>query len=372
MVSYRALSLGMEPANLGLLSAAFSIAPLIVALRIGRLVDRRGEFAFVLGGTVVMGIMSLGLAFAGSPGMLLGLFALLGLGHLSITVATQGMVARGSDEASYDRRFAAFSLSASIGQLAGPAIASVVAGRGTLEDTSRALLVGSALAFATVLVLALLRPPAAARPAARTGAMGGPSLLTILRTPGVFRAILVSTTVLSSIDIIVMFLPALGQERLWPASLVAALLAIRAASSMAMRVVLGSLAARFGRPVLLRLSMAVSAVALMVLPLVGALPLVVLLMVAAGAGLGIGQPLTMSWIASLAPSGARATALSVRLMGNRVGQVALPVAVGTVAAVAGAGGVLGATGAVIALSLAGVSSGLRGRAPRPGRGGQAP
>jgi MFS family permease len=366
MVSYRALALGVEPVNLGLLSAAFSIAPLVVALRIGRLVDRRGELLFVVGGAVAMGVVSLGLAVATSTAVLFGLFALLGLGHLSITVATQGMVARGSDEASYDRRFSAFSLSASIGQLAGPAIAGLVAGRGTLDETSLALLVGSALAFATVGVIAFLRPPRTARPVTRPASSGGPSLVSILRTPGVLQALLVSTTVLSSIDIIVMFLPALGQENLWPASLVAALLAVRAASSMAMRVVLGRLADRFGRSVLLRLSMAVSAVGLVALPFVDAVPLVIVLMVAVGAGLGIGQPLTMSWVASLAPAGARATALSVRLMGNRVGQVALPIAVGTVAAFAGAGGVLGATGVVIALSLAGVSGGLGSRT-RPGR-----
>jgi MFS family permease len=360
MVSYRALSLGVEPVNLGLLSAAFSIAPLMVALRLGRLVDQRGELVFVFGGTIAMGVVSLGLAVATSAVWLFVLFTVLGLGHLAITVATQGMVARGSDEASYDRRFSAFSLSASIGQLLGPAIAGLVAGRGSPEETSRALLVGGVLALATVAVAAFIRPPATARPVTRTGSGAGPSLLTILRTPGVFRAILVSTTVLSSIDIIVIYLPALGEERLWPASLVGALLAIRAGSSMAMRVVLGSLAARFGRPVLLSVSMAVSAAALVALPFVGAVPLVALLMATAGAGLGIGQPLTMSWVASLAPSGARATALSVRLMGNRVGQVALPTAVGTVAAFAGAGGVLGATGVVIALSLAGVASGLGG------------
>jgi MFS family permease len=367
MVSYRALALGVEPVNLGLLSAAFSIAPLMVALRIGRLVDQRGELLFVVAGTIAMGLVSLGLAVASAPALLFVLFTMLGLGHLSITVATQGMVARGSDEATYDRRFSAFSLSASIGQLLGPTIAGLVAGRGSPEDTSRALLVGGVLALAAVGVAAFIRPPATVRPVARAEGARGPSLLTILRTPGVFRAILVSTTVLSSIDIIVIYLPALGEERLWPASLVGALLAIRAGSSMAMRVVLGSLAARFGRPVLLGVSMAVSAAALAALPFVGAVPLVALLMAAAGAGLGIGQPLTMSWVASLAPSGARATALSVRLMGNRVGQVALPMVVGTVAAFAGAGGVLGATGVVIALSLAGVAGGLGGtRTAAPG------
>jgi MFS family permease len=366
MVSYRALALGVDPVNLGLLSAAFSIAPLVVALRIGRLVDQRGEMVFIAGGTILMGVVSLGLSVAPSAPWVFGLFTVLGLGHLSITVAVQGMVARGSDEASYDRRFSAFSLSASIGQLVGPAIAGLVAGQGSVEETSRALMIGGILALAAVAVAAIVRPPATARAVDRSPAAGKPSLVSILRTPGVFRAILVSTTVLSSIDIIVIYLPALGEQRLWSASLVGALLAIRAASSMLTRIVLGSLAARFGRPALLSVSMAVSAVALVALPFVTAVPFVALLMLAAGAGLGIGQPMTMSWVASLAPTGARATALSVRLMGNRVGQVALPVVVGTVAAVAGAGGVLGATGIVIALSLAGVFGGLGGRESKAG------
>ena len=358
MVSYRALALGVEPANLGFLSAAFAIAPLIVALRIGRLVDLKGELIFIYGGTIVMGLVSLGLAMVTSTAWVFVLFTLLGLGHLSITVAVQGMVARGSDERGYDQRFSAFSLSASIGQLVGPAIAGLVAGQGSTEETQRALMIGGVLALGAVLVVALIRSPATAR-SSRAASESAPSLSSILRTPGVILALLVSTTVLSSIDIIVMYMPALGEQRLWPASLVGALLAIRAGSSMAMRVVLGRLAARYGRPVLLSVSMAVSAVALMAIPFTFAVPVMALVMVAAGAGLGIGQPMTMSWIASLAAPGARATALSVRLMGNRVGQVVLPIAAGTMAVVGGAGGVLGVTGLIVAISLAGVYSGLK-------------
>ncbi len=360
MVSYRALSLGVDTAGLGVLCAVFSIAPLAVALRLGRLVDIKGELPFVFGGTILMGLVAFGLAAADSQLWVYLLFMLFGLGHLSVTVATQGMVARGSDERTYDQRFSAFSLAASVGQLIGPAIAGIVAGQGSTDETTLALAIGGGLAMAALPVALLIRSPATARPA-KQGGGPKPSLLSILRTPGVARAILVSTTVLSAIDIMVIYMPALGEERLWPASLVGLLLAIRAGSSMAMRIVLGRLAARFGRPILLSLSMAVSAVALIAIPFTFAVPVMALLMVATGAGLGIGQPMTMSWVASLAAPGARATALSVRLMGNRMGQVALPVVAGTVAAVGGAGGVLGVTGAIVALSLAGVYGGLSAR-----------
>jgi MFS family permease len=136
---------------------------------------------------------------------------------------------------------------------------------------------------------------------------------------------------------------------------------------MASRLFLGALADRFGRRVLLIVSMTVAAVALVALPFAPSVEATVVIMIAAGLGLGIGQPLTMSWVAAEATPGTRATALSVRLMGNRVGQIALPVIAGSVAAFAGAGGVLAVTGAFVGASLAMVAGGL-GRRTSTGDG----
>ncbi|MFD7660657.1 GntR family transcriptional regulator [Actinosynnema sp. NPDC059797] len=102
------------------------------------------------------------------------------------------------------------------------------------------------------------------------------------------------------------------------AGLVSALLALRAASSMVSRLLLGRLGAAPGRKRLLVGS---------VVP----------------AALGVGQPLTMSWPAEPAPPGARGRAMSLRLTGNRAGQVVIPAAVGAAAAGLGAAGVLGVT-----------------------------
>jgi MFS family permease len=52
----------------------------------------------------------------------------------------------------------------------------------------------------------------------------------------------------------------------------------------------------------------------------------------AGLGLGVGQPLTMSWLVGAAPPGLRGRALSLRLTGNRAGQVLVSGAVGFAAA----------------------------------------
>src|SRR5690606_31578710 len=58
---------------------------------------------------------------------------------------------------------------------------------------------------------------------AAAGGSRPPSLRSILRTPGLIGAIVVSTSILLAIDLLITYLPALGEERGWPASLVGGL-----------------------------------------------------------------------------------------------------------------------------------------------------
>jgi hypothetical protein len=54
------------------------------------------------------------------------------------------------------------------------------------------------------------------------------------------------------------------------------------------------------------------------------------IMAAVRFGLGMGQPLSLIWIAEAAPTNMRGAAVGVRLTGNRLGQVAIPAIVGGV------------------------------------------
>jgi hypothetical protein len=61
----------------------------------------------------------------------------------------------------------------------------------------------------------------------------------------------------------------------------------------------------------------------------------------------------MSWLAEATPPGLRGRAMSLRLTGNRVGQVVVPSTAGLLAAGAGAGGVLVLTAAgLVAVGVA--------------------
>jgi hypothetical protein len=77
--------------------------------------------------------------------------------------------------------------------------------------------------------------------------------------------------------------------------------------------------------------------------------------VAMGIGLGIAATLSFSEVVQLAPKEARATALSLRLTGNRIGQFAVPILASLIAEATGIGGVL----IIIAALLAGSGLGVQ-------------
>lgn len=352
MASYRALDIGMAPSSLGLVAAAFAIAPVVFALSIGRLIDRFGETRFQLGAAFVLALASMGLSVVGSPLGLLALLAILGLAQLVYVVANQTAVATRTPPAAYDGRFGHLSFVASLGQVIGPAAAGIIASSGTPAATSTALMFGAGLAFAALPVGLAMRASDPSHVVHRSAADGPrPSVLSILRTPGMGPAMLASLTVLSAMDILVVYLPALGDERGMTPAMVGALLATRAGASMASRFMLGRLIRWVGRDRLMIGSLVVAAVAVMSLAVLP-LPLMFVAMIVAGWTLGVGQPMTMSWVAARATVGSRGTAMSLRLLGNRLGQVTIPLAAGAVGAVTGTPGVLATAGLTVAISAA--------------------
>lgn len=365
MASYRALELDVTPAMLGAVGASYALLPLLGALPAGRRSDTLGGARVARVGLVVEAAAACWLPFAGSLGGLLAATALLGLGHLLALVGMQAVIAQGGHDGGLDRYYGWFSMTASAGQVVGPVLAGLLAGAGGPGGTTRALAGGAAVSVASLLTIPLLRQRGALHGGG--GGAQGPAPVVpvrqILRAPGVTPAMLVSLGVLAATDVLTVYLPALGAERGWSPQVVGALLALRAAGSLASRVGLGRMAAWAGRERLLATSTVVAALAVVTLALAGGTLLPALAITLAGFALGIGQPLSMSVVAGLSPPGSRATALSVRLMGNRLGQVLVPAAAGAVAAATATTGVLVTAGVVVAASGAFVAPGLRRRRP---------
>ncbi len=353
LISYRTIAVGGDAVEVGLITAAYALLPLVIAVSLGRFTDRAARISWIVGlGAVVLALGSLFLAGSGGLLSLALASTVVGVGHLLCMVAGQGLVARYSRPENLDRDFGWFTAAASLGQLAGPLVSGAIladaSGPALLAATSSALVVAGVIAALGALPLL---PLVRLRPMRRTAAQkAAPPVPTrdLLRRPRMPSALLTSLALLTAVDILTAYLPLIAENRGISPMLVGVLLSLRAGSSLLSRLALSWMLRRWSRKALIIASTAVAAVALtlVALPLGGFAALAVVLVVG-GFLLGVGQPLTMAQVTVLAPEGARGAALSLRIWGNRLGQVAVPAAAAAVAGAVGAPGALLFSAAVL-------------------------
>ncbi|MFK4103716.1 MFS transporter [Streptomyces sp. NPDC019531] len=349
-VSYRALALGADERAIGVIAGVYALLPLFAAVPLGRRTDH-GRCAPLLPVGVVL--ISGGCALSGVVNSLWAMAVwsgVMGLGHLCFVIGAQSLVARQSAPHEQDRNFGHFTIGASLGQLVGPIAAGALIGGSDMAGTSAlALLVagaGAAVAF-TSLWRIEHRDTAANY---RDGQGDRVPVGRILRTRGVPGGIFVSLSVLSATDILTAYLPVVGEHRGIAPSVIGLLLSLRAAATIACRLVLTPLLRLLGRALFLTVTCLLAALlcAGIALPVpVWALAVILALL---GFCLGVGQPLSMTTVVQAAPDGARSTALALRLTGNRLGQVAAPAAAGLVAGAAGVAAPFVMLGALLLVS----------------------
>ncbi|MEU0674120.1 MFS transporter [Streptomyces sp. NPDC006172] len=334
-VSYRALALGADERAVGVIAGVYALLPLFFAVPLGRRTDH-GRCAPLLPVGVVL--ISGGCALSGVAGSLatMALWSgVMGLGHLCFVIGSQSLVARQSAPHEQDRNFGHFTIGASLGQLVGPIAAGALIGGHDMARTSALALLaagaGAAVAF-TSLWRIERRDTAAASRAERGDRV---PVGRILRARGVPGGILVSLSVLSATDILTAYLPVVGEQRGIAPTVVGLLLSLRAAASIACRLVLTPLLRLLGRRALLTVTCVLAALLCAGVALPAPVWVLAVMLAVLGFCLGVGQPLSMTTVVQAAPEGARSTALALRLTGNRLGQVAAPAGAGLIAGTAG-------------------------------------
>lgn len=359
MISYRALQLGAGPFELGVLASSYALLALFAAFLIGRATDRYGSAPFMVAGASLLALASFGTIWIGSVVGLVMAQAVLGLGQIMNLVGTQTLVANQTARQRRDERFGLYTMVASGGQLVGPAMAGLLTGyvspsqNGAALDLTPVFLlaVGVALAAAVASgVIALLSgpPPARVPEAEHRGNLG--TAWTILRKPSIPQAMLASLSVVLSMDLLVAYLPAIGEANGLSVEVVGLLLSVRAAGSMVSRLFMGTLIRRLGRGALLAGSLLVAGIGIAALPFLAEPAVLFLLLAMLGLGLGLGQPMSIAWISNRVARQERGTALGVRLTGSRLGQLVLPSVMGSIAGAAGLATMFGALAGILFLA----------------------
>ena len=380
VTTYKLLSLDADSVTVGLVTAAYAVVPLVTAMWLGRMTDRvRDLRTMVVVGALVLAFGAGALALAPSVALVAVASALLGMGHLVFTIAGQSAVARFSPPDQLDKGFGWFTAAFSAGQLVGPLLVGVLLGTGSdvasperVADITLSLWIGAGLSVLVVPVMLLRRPAsgAAGAPARNDDAAAAEqaapatgelevvpgtapraSMLRILKVPGIPSHMLASLALLAMLDILTAFLPLVGERAGVSPAWIGVLLAVRGGASIVSRVLLPWLAHRMSRRALLLVSLYGAGITLAVPPAVITVPwLAAVLLFVGGFCLGLGQPITMTLVSTAVPTSWRGSALAVRLVGNRAGQVAMPLLAGLVAAPLGPAGAIWSTCAVLLVS----------------------
>jgi MFS family permease len=348
LVPLYAASLGIGASEIGMIVALYAFLPLLLATSMGRLIDahgpRRAMVRAILGCAVglVLPFLVEGRA---------GLFAsqlIGGAGFTAFILAAPQQLTAGAETAwDRERGVAVFAMTIALGAFAGPLAA------GWLADTLDYRL---AFVVMAVSVLAALPPVlwqtapslATAERTARAQPFANP-----LRVFGYHRymgrAFLISSLILLAKDMYVAYFPLFAQGLGLTATTIGAIVAVHNGGGVIVRLFQLPMLRRIGKNPAIIGSVLVSGALFWLLPLTSDTGLLMALSLMLGIGLGVGQPLSLSTVMSLAPQDRLGEVLGVRLTCNRLTQVLTPLAFGGIVLVTGVGGTFWVIGAILCL-----------------------
>jgi MFS family permease len=344
-ISYGLLELGGGGGWVGAATASFALPPLLLAIPAGRLVDRIGErVSLIIGGTEF--VLACVVAWAGSHSAILLIVAtmLLGIGVLFSVVGEQTWVMRDATTGKLDNLFGVYTFATSSGQMLGPVLLMQPGAQDSSPNLQVVSLIGVGLAAICTAMSWFIKPTQRGTSTESSTAGMLPEAWRLLRRKGVIRALMASSLVLTSLDILLAYLPMLAQERGFSPVMLSIFLMVRGLATMISRLLLGPMTTRFGRRGTLVWTGVAAAIALVIV----ALPVPPALLAAAcavyGFAAGAVQPLTMSWMTLVTPREQRGTGASLRLVANRAGQTVIPIVVAGVSVASSAMAVFLVTG----------------------------
>ena len=350
IVTYKSIELGADATWIGVIGAAWAVAPLLLAIPIGRFVDKGKDGLALFAGAATLLVMSVAMQFINNVPMIMLAMTLMGLGHLLVMVGGQTMIANRSGSAKYERDFGLFTFYASLGHALGPLIGGWLADNGAGDiNTSAPFWFSSvifALGVAASISLANNSTPA------EVGKDGEVRVraIDVLALPKFKAAIYTASASTSVIDVLLVFLPLLGTQNGMTPTQVGILLAIRSASSMFVRGVLGQVSRKLGMKVTLLGGIIITLISCILMIYVTDFWILAVILALAGFAMGIGQPMTMAWVSRISPANMRGLAISIRLTANRFGQVVAPAAAGLIAG-SGVSGVFWMLAGIQAVSI---------------------
>lgn len=341
--SLYALSLHASEFTVGTLVALFALFPMLLAVKMGRTIDRVGIARPMMIGCVLVVAGCLMPSIVGGLAILYPATLMIGTGFVATHVAVQHAVGAMSAPGETSSNFSWLALGYSVSSFLGPVVAGFV-----IEDFSHslayALAAGSgALAFLLIRSgrFAHATPPAKA-PAERKG-----SLLDLLRLPEMRRIYLVSILLGSAWDLFSFIIPIYGTKIGFSASTIGLVLGCFSFATLVVRLAMQWIARRYTEWQILASALAVATLCYAVFPFMHSAASMMAVAAVLGLALGSAQPNVLALLHHTSPAGRAAEAVGIRVTISNASQVALPLAFGAAGAAMGVVAIFWAMGACI-------------------------
>ncbi len=340
-VALAAVAAGLSPASIGLVLSTFALVPMLLAVHGGRLVDRIGVRAPMLGGTALAAAGAALCAALPHPATLALATGLVGLGTMGFHLGMQHCAGEIGGAGRRTANFNLLTMSFSVSGLVGPPLAGLV-----IDHAGHRAAFGGAAALQLAVLFALGRfafdphlPPRPARaPGDEPGSDAPPAAaaaFSLLGAPRLRRLLIASLLASAAWDVYQFVLPLHAGTIGLSATSVGVAIAAFSAGSLTVRLALPSLVSRMHPARWMQVALAVCVLAYAAAPWADGLGPLLVLSFLIGIGPGIAQPLLMAALHHASPPGRAGEAAGLRMTLLSAMQLALPVALGLL------GGVLG-------------------------------
>lgn len=353
LVPLHARELGLPLATAGWLVGAGALAPALLSVPTGALIDRLGPRRCFVAGTGASALLSLGFLVASGIWPIVALQLVLGFARSVAWVASQVYITRVGEVTDAVAVTGRFSFYTNMGTLGGPLVAGFVAEILGVR-LAFAFLALFAIAF-TGLGLSLARLPAPRGEQAPAAGTGFAQARGLLRRDGIQVALILTFARLWLSTVWIAFFPLLLVERGVTEALAGAVVAARAGVATVTSLWAAPLSRRVGHEVATGAGLAVGTLGLALSPYTATARLAWVPAALIGLAGGVSLPLLLVLMTSATPRPLHGVAVGLRMMVNQASNAVAPVFAGALIAAVGLATGVAASAAVAALALGGAA-----------------
>jgi len=332
--SLYALKLDASTFSVGLLMSLWALLPMLLAIFVGRMIDRVGAFrplawaAFVF----TLGVL-LPVVWPGLPALYV-MATVCGTAFMVYHVALNNIVGGIGEPASRATNFSWLALGFSIGGFSGPLVAGMAIDGFSHRAAFGILALSAAAALVPMLVWRRLLPDAP-RPGSGTG--GTQRIGDLLRVPALRNAFLASMVLATGWDLYTFVMPVYGSRIGLAATAIGVIMGAFAAATFFVRLLMPAISRRVKEWPVIVAAMAIAGTVYAFFPFATSMPLLMALSFLLGIGLGCAQPMIMALLYTASPPGRQGEVIGVRSLMMNASHTALPLGFGALGSVLGIG-----------------------------------